>query len=677
MTDEQIDCPRCGQTVPDARFCIRCGESLRDADRAGSGRRRGSYAAAPAESVARVALFSTILPHLPHADLAAFRLAFAGGLVVLLGLVAVGAFPVALVGAAVLVPALILLYVYSVDVYEETPITVLVLTLVWGAAWGVAFGLAIEAVSGGTAGLPHRVPLQMLTLGVIVPLLGVAAMMAGPLLLLRDRRYNDVLDGATFGVASAVAFVGAQVVAGSLDLFAGGLTPVGEPLPWVGRILSIAVALPIVAAGAIGSAVGAFSLRYRAPVRDRAALGIVGRPAVAVVLAGGLLVAAALAAYLPSLVAQVAVQLVLAAVALVWLRQTIHLGLLEEAFEVEVGPEIVCANCGRTTVRHTFCGECGIALRALPKRDRDARRAGRDDEDAAAHAPDRDPDRPPGDRAAMSWPTGPSSEHPFPSSGRPHWAPPGDEPARLRGRSVVVGFAAAPRRLPGRGRRSSPSSPTRPSRRRTASPGPSAADRREEERMPHRRPRPARTRASPAARRRAIGDDRHPGRDAVDQHAARVPVRVLGLVGARHVERGPARGRPRLPGNVGRRRAHRGRRPDIGGGSAGVREPLARPAQAVRPRPEGRRQREERHPRAGDRVRRRDRAPPTPDRGPARSRRPRRSGSAWSWPSDGRTTAAVIVIVWNPDKSVGSRWLQYNIRSRAELTLKTFRWGPS
>ena len=45
--------------------------------------------------------------------------------------------------------------------------------------------------------------------------------------------------------------------------------------------------------------------------------------------------------------------------------------------------------------------------------------------------------------------------------------------------------------------------------------------------------------------------------------------------------------------------------------------------------------------------------------------------------SDGRTTAAVIVIVWNPDKSVGSRWLQYNIRSRAELTLKTFRWGPS
>ena len=45
--------------------------------------------------------------------------------------------------------------------------------------------------------------------------------------------------------------------------------------------------------------------------------------------------------------------------------------------------------------------------------------------------------------------------------------------------------------------------------------------------------------------------------------------------------------------------------------------------------------------------------------------------------SDGRLTAAVIVIVWNPDRTVGEKWLQYNIRSRAELSLKTFRWGTS
>jgi hypothetical protein len=44
--------------------------------------------------------------------------------------------------------------------------------------------------------------------------------------------------------------------------------------------------------------------------------------------------------------------------------------------------------------------------------------------------------------------------------------------------------------------------------------------------------------------------------------------------------------------------------------------------------------------------------------------------------SDGRITTAVVLIVWNPDKVVGERWLQYNIRSRAELIVKTFRWGP-
>jgi hypothetical protein len=323
--------------------------------------------------VTRVALFSTLLPQLPAADLDAFRISFGGGLIALVVLVAIGAFPVALVGAAVLVPALVLIYVYSVDVYEDTPLPVLALTIVWGAAWGIGFGVALDALSattprfGGT-GLGGSQVAELLALGVVVPILATAVMIAGPLLLLRDRRFNDVVDGATFGVASAVAFVGAQVIAGSIGLFADGPTPLGEPLPWVARILSIAVALPVVAAGAIGSAVGAFWLRYRAPVRDRAALGLAGRPAVACLLAAGLLIATALAAYLPGPIVNVVVQLALAAVALLWLRRVLHLGLLEEAYEIEEGGEVVCANCGHLTQRHTFCGNCGISLHALPKR---------------------------------------------------------------------------------------------------------------------------------------------------------------------------------------------------------------------------------------------------------------------------------------------------------------------
>jgi hypothetical protein len=367
VPDDQVTCPQCGQPVPDTPFCVRCGESLRDSGGPAGRGRPGSYAAAPGQSVARVAMFSTLLPQLPDADLDAFRLAFAGGFIVLIALVVVGAFPVALVGAAVLVPALVLVYVYSVDVYEDTPLPVIAMTMLWGAATGFIFGLVtagLSATGSRFGGIELR---DVILLGVLVPLAGTAVMIAGPLLLMRDRRFNDVVDGATFGVASAVTFVGAQVIAGSIDLFAAGLFPLGESLPWVARIVTIAVALPVVAAGAIGSAVGAFWLRYRSPVRDRAALGAAGRPVVAVILAAALLSAAALATYLPGPIVNVVAQLALAAVALLWLRRTLHLGLLQEAFEIEIGDEITCANCGKATRRHTFCGSCGISLHALPK----------------------------------------------------------------------------------------------------------------------------------------------------------------------------------------------------------------------------------------------------------------------------------------------------------------------
>ena len=44
--------------------------------------------------------------------------------------------------------------------------------------------------------------------------------------------------------------------------------------------------------------------------------------------------------------------------------------------------------------------------------------------------------------------------------------------------------------------------------------------------------------------------------------------------------------------------------------------------------------------------------------------------------SDGQTTAAVVLIVWNPDSTNGSTWRQYQVRGQAELILKTFRWTP-
>ena len=57
-------------------------------------------------------------------------------------------------------------------------------------------------------------------------------------------------------------------------------------------------------------------------------------------------------------------------------------------------------------------------------------------------------------------------------------------------------------------------------------------------------------------------------------------------------------------------------------------------------------------------------------------RRPARSASASLTASDGRTTVAVILVVWDPDASAHGTWQQHFVRGRAELILKTFRWGP-
>jgi hypothetical protein len=42
--------------------------------------------------------------------------------------------------------------------------------------------------------------------------------------------------------------------------------------------------------------------------------------------------------------------------------------------------------------------------------------------------------------------------------------------------------------------------------------------------------------------------------------------------------------------------------------------------------------------------------------------------------TDGRTTVAIILVVWDPESSTQNTWQQYFVRGRAELSLKTFRW---
>ncbi len=164
-----------------------------------------------------------------------------------------------------------------------------------------------------------------------------------------------------------MTLIGVQTIVQAWPLVSAGLRPAGEAGPWIVRLIEIGILIPIIWAGAIGATAGALWLRYRAPVRDRSALGPLGSPLLALLASSVLLVAAPAGLQVldrtPGLIWVAA----LAVVALVLLRRAIHLGLLEEADETDIGPDIQCANCHRPTPRHTFCGQCGIALRALPK----------------------------------------------------------------------------------------------------------------------------------------------------------------------------------------------------------------------------------------------------------------------------------------------------------------------
>ena len=207
----------------------------------------------------------------------------------------------------------------------------------------------------------------------LIPLISFACMIAGPLPLLPYRKFNDVLDGATFGGACAVTFVGAELLTHSADFLGSGIRPVGDNVAWWLRLISLGVFVPVLAACAVGAAAGALWLRYRAPVRDRNVLGPLGHPAFAVPLAAGLIVGGAFIQLETDTWLEFFLLAVDALIALLWLRQIIHLGLLEEASEIEIGPPVTCGNCGKQTPRHTFCAYCGVSLTALPKSQRPPR----------------------------------------------------------------------------------------------------------------------------------------------------------------------------------------------------------------------------------------------------------------------------------------------------------------
>jgi hypothetical protein len=326
----------------------------------------GAFAAAPNERVLGPSLVSTLFPRLPRSHLGTFRIGLALGIGLVGGLTVAGLYPVALAVAAAIVPALIVVYVYAVDVYEDEPLAVLGATVLWGVVTGALFGVVSTGLATVTPGA-NATPADALLRGVVLPIIGGALALVGPLFLVRRPAFNDVLDGVIFGAASGSAFIGAQTLAGAGDLLSGGLRPVGAVGTWLVQLFTVGVAQPILSASVAAIVAGTVWLRVRAPTRDRAAMGRFSDPFVAIVLGGLLLAAAGLGRLLLAPLVGLPGIAALAILSLIWMRLLIHLGLMQEAAEIEIGDPITCPECGALTPYHTFCVKWGIARRALPR----------------------------------------------------------------------------------------------------------------------------------------------------------------------------------------------------------------------------------------------------------------------------------------------------------------------
>lgn len=386
-------CEYCGQETPQGRYCVHCGARLTGEPQQPEHRRQrrtAAFAANPSEHVYHPSAISTLFPHLGPARTHQMRWILAAAAVVIF-LIAFGRFvPLAIVLAALLVPALYLWYFYDVAIYRDEPLIVLAGTFVAGLVLGAVLALALYTPlqhQSATSLLPGLGPAPgyVLLAGIVYPALALVLMLVGPMLLLLTRpRFDELLDGLAFAAASGLGFAAAQSVIFSWLLIFGDFQRGGAGYSWALDIVRVALLQPLLYAAAAGLVAAALWLARDHQI-SRRALGPLASPFVAVPIA---FLGIVLPALLSVLAGGQVLDLLYYAVALVALllviRHTLHVGLLEKAHVLGHGGTLRCPHCGEEVGDTAFCGHCGLALRSLPPRHRPATAGGGEGGPAAA-----------------------------------------------------------------------------------------------------------------------------------------------------------------------------------------------------------------------------------------------------------------------------------------------------
>src|SRR5207302_2697445 len=142
-----------------------------------------------------------------------------------------------------------LLYLCEVEVYEHEPALVVAATFVTGAALGFAYTFVLgHLISATLSGTQQGVFIT----GVVLPVIAQLLMVAGPLLLINRPHFNEVLDGLTFGVSSALGFTLAAVLTGYWHVLTAPLQSTSLPAQDIAALLRAAVLAALVNASTTG-----------------------------------------------------------------------------------------------------------------------------------------------------------------------------------------------------------------------------------------------------------------------------------------------------------------------------------------------------------------------------------------------------------------------------------------
>lgn len=294
-----------------------------------------------------------------------------------------GALPIAVLLAAFAIPIVYVVYVYDVNLWEDEPVPVtlmafmltFVLAIGWTIGWLVLRGPQLPAVLGEAA---TPTVIGFLITALLVPVVGEVLRQIGPVYLASRPKYDDLMDGLTFGIISGVAFSAGDTLVKQWPLITSGFVGTTDAGAWASLIFLEGFVKPLVIGTATGIACAEFSglgegydgFTPRYFMRVAEAIGY------NVLYFGGTYLLSFLGNPTLVFILSIGWGLLLLAVLVIRVRTVLHYGLMEAVLEHKaraagVGPEgrlDFCAKCEMPLLPGAaFCTACGFATRAASK----------------------------------------------------------------------------------------------------------------------------------------------------------------------------------------------------------------------------------------------------------------------------------------------------------------------